>query len=612
MSKNKKIFFLGTILIIVIAVAVLFAIKANTKKPTGSAVSETAYSKIVKDGYKGTAEQLLASLVSEHYDSEKRAFDFAVENGYSKNAEEWLKNILGNKGKLLTTEKSSYDSVCENGFTGTEEQWLKTLEGINESDGITSYQKACENGFEGSPSDWLDCLSGTIKKDTHLYSYACKNGFKGTETQLLIRLTVAENIYSKDGKSISELADYNGFKGTEDELLDKIVGEKNADSKSRTLYVFATENGYKGSFTQWLCFLATPQYSGRSPYQVLQANGYEKSLSDFLNGIVEQNDNSKAYFESAASYGYRGTEEEWISVISGSFSASPYEVAVKKGYKGTEEAFYKEAIDKLNNKTHSSESIISTVYLDKNKHLIVELKDSTKLDLGVADKKKKQTKNAKANKDEANKQEKTDKVANYFTVTFTDFDDTVLAVKITPEGGSVTAPTEPKREGYLFKGWDKSFDNVKKDLTVKATYEKNDKPTIFVENVKAVSGSNDVAVAVSIRNNPGVLGMTLKCQYDDRAMTLKSVENGEAVANVLTLSKSKLLNNGCTFVWDGIEVKKDDIKDGDILIMHFKINDSVKNGKYPIVFSYEKDGIVDNNLKNVSVEMIDGCIEIVK
>ena len=40
-------------------------------------------------------------------------------------------------------------------------------------------------------------------------------------------------------------------------------------------------------------------------------------------------------------------------------------------------------------------------------------------------------------------------------------------------GGSATAPDAPDVEGYTFTGWDKEFDNVTSDLTVKAIYEIN-------------------------------------------------------------------------------------------------------------------------------------------
>ena len=61
----------------------------------------------------------------------------------------------------------------------------------------------------------------------------------------------------------------------------------------------------------------------------------------------------------------------------------------------------------------------------------------------------------------------------YFTVTFLDWDGTVLKTEQVEQGKSATAPTAPTREGYTFKGWDKDFSNVQSDLTVTAMYEQN-------------------------------------------------------------------------------------------------------------------------------------------
>ena len=60
-----------------------------------------------------------------------------------------------------------------------------------------------------------------------------------------------------------------------------------------------------------------------------------------------------------------------------------------------------------------------------------------------------------------------------YTVTFVDYDDTVLKTQTVASGKSATAPDDPTREGYTFAGWDKAFNKVTKDLVVKATYTEN-------------------------------------------------------------------------------------------------------------------------------------------
>lgn len=60
-----------------------------------------------------------------------------------------------------------------------------------------------------------------------------------------------------------------------------------------------------------------------------------------------------------------------------------------------------------------------------------------------------------------------------FAVTFLDKDGNLIEEKYVLEGGSATAPDAPDVEGYTFTGWDKEFDNVTSNLTVKAKYEIN-------------------------------------------------------------------------------------------------------------------------------------------
>lgn len=59
-----------------------------------------------------------------------------------------------------------------------------------------------------------------------------------------------------------------------------------------------------------------------------------------------------------------------------------------------------------------------------------------------------------------------------YTVTFKDYDGKVLKTEKVEKGKSATAPTAPTREGYTFKGWDKSFSNITSDVTITAQYEK--------------------------------------------------------------------------------------------------------------------------------------------
>src|SRR5574344_996748 len=62
---------------------------------------------------------------------------------------------------------------------------------------------------------------------------------------------------------------------------------------------------------------------------------------------------------------------------------------------------------------------------------------------------------------------------NKYTVTFVNYDNSVLSRQTIEYGSSATAPSVPTRKNYEFTGWDKSFNNITSNLTVKAIYSAN-------------------------------------------------------------------------------------------------------------------------------------------
>lgn len=59
-----------------------------------------------------------------------------------------------------------------------------------------------------------------------------------------------------------------------------------------------------------------------------------------------------------------------------------------------------------------------------------------------------------------------------YTVTFIDWDGSVIDVQLVEEGGAAAAPEAPVRPGWIFTGWDCDFSCVTSDLTVTALYER--------------------------------------------------------------------------------------------------------------------------------------------
>ena len=189
-----------------------------------------------------------------------------------------------------------------------------------------------------------------------------------------------------------------------------------------------------------------------------------------------------------------------------------------------------------------------------------------------------------------------------FTVTFVDYDGTVLKTETVESGMSATAPAEPTREGYTFIGWSESYTNVTSDLIITAQY--NEPPKFVVSTTTTYAGSTDVVVTVSIENNPGMLGMVLKLNYDDVALTLTNASKGAALYSH-ALTKPGQFVDGCNFVMDTMELEEEDYEDGVILTLKFTVSSSAPVGSYDIEISYEPNAIKDSNygsINNIVIE----------
>ncbi len=135
-------------------------------------------------------------------------------------------------------------------------------------------------------------------------------------------------------------------------------------------------------------------------------------------------------------------------------------------------------------------------------------------------------------------------------------------------------------------------------------------PIISIDNVTAKPGDS-IEVAVNIKNNPGILGMILSVYFNEESLSLEGIRNGTALS-VLDFISSKTTESGVRLIWDGVEIGPDDIKDGTIFLMDFKIKDGAGEGKYPITLKYTDGDILDNNLKTITPSVEDGYVTILK
>ncbi|MBQ3196202.1 MAG: InlB B-repeat-containing protein, partial [Clostridia bacterium] len=204
---------------------------------------------------------------------------------------------------------------------------------------------------------------------------------------------------------------------------------------------------------------------------------------------------------------------------------------------------------------------------------------------------------------------------NEFTVTFEDYDGTVLNSQSVAYGNAATAPANPVREGYTFIGWDKSFDNIVEDITVTAQYEINKYTVTFVDHDGAVlseqtveHGTDAVAPADPEWEGHSFVGWegsyvnvtedrTIKALYDEIVFTVTfedydgTVLNSQSVAygNAAT-APANPVREGYTFI--GWDVAFDSITTDTTVTAQYEIN------KYTVSF-VDYDG---TELKEETVE----------
>ncbi len=132
---------------------------------------------------------------------------------------------------------------------------------------------------------------------------------------------------------------------------------------------------------------------------------------------------------------------------------------------------------------------------------------------------------------------------------------------------------------------------------------------ITVQSTYAKSGAT-VDVAVSITNNPGILGMTLEVEYDESAATLVGVRKGEALG-YMTFTVPKNLKSGCNLPWDAEDVATEDIKDGTIAVLTFELSETAEVDDFVNVsVSYDSGAIIDKNMAALTPETVDGGIQV--
>ena len=196
------------------------------------------------------------------------------------------------------------------------------------------------------------------------------------------------------------------------------------------------------------------------------------------------------------------------------------------------------------------------------------------------------------------------------TVVFKDYDGKVLSTQTVKDGEAATAPANPEREGYAFAGWNTAFDAVTTDLEIMALYEEvSVNPTFVVDKVYAQPGENNIAVTVTVKNNPGIAAIALDIMYDKSDLTLTGFTyNTAALEGASATPFSATAYQPCLYMVNGTKNIE-----GDFLFatMYFNVSANA-SGTLPISLVYDEDNVYNLAEDNVYFDVSNGFISIAR
>lgn len=139
--------------------------------------------------------------------------------------------------------------------------------------------------------------------------------------------------------------------------------------------------------------------------------------------------------------------------------------------------------------------------------------------------------------------------------------------------------------------------------------EETPEPGITVENITASAG-NTVTLAVSLRDNPGIVSMSLNVKFDENVMKLVKIED----TGLLSGGEHKAaLSSPFRLNWANDTLTTDIRENGRIAELTFEISEDAQKGAYPISLEFDpaNGDIYNSALEAVAFLVEDGGITVV-
>ena len=155
---------------------------------------------------------------------------------------------------------------------------------------------------------------------------------------------------------------------------------------------------------------------------------------------------------------------------------------------------------------------------------------------------------------------------NRYKVDFVDWDNTILKSDSVDWNTAAVPPSEPYRKGYTFKGWDKEFEHVTYNLTIKAQYEMGEDTDIVVKFTNGNNGNEILrhSVTLKVPEAPEIEGFSFLgwqpiSKFIEEEIEIQAIykSDTEAVPDVYTNPSNpsqKLIREGNVYILHGEKV----------------------------------------------------------
>lgn len=160
--------------------------------------------------------------------SGKTAYEIAVENGFVGTEQEWINSLIGEKG---VNGKTAYEIAVENGFVGSKQEWLNSLNGADGKDGkdgvgiseVVEYYLATnlDSGITNANTSFTTTFQKMTSTKRYLWNYELIKYTNGTSKKTN---AVLIGVFGEKGEGGSPGVDGRSIIGIEEKYLATSLG----------------------------------------------------------------------------------------------------------------------------------------------------------------------------------------------------------------------------------------------------------------------------------------------------------------------------------------------------------------------------------------------------